>query len=58
MTELNANKIIIAAEVVVVCAITYGALALARSFFGREGLWVLGLAGLACALFWLLRLRK
>jgi hypothetical protein len=58
MTTLSAHKVIIAVEVIVVCAITYAALALTRAYFGREGLWLLGLSGLACALFALFRLRK
>jgi hypothetical protein len=58
MTTLSAHKIIVAAEVVVVCAITYAVLDLAREYFGREALWLLGIAGLALALFALFRLRK
>jgi hypothetical protein len=57
MATLNAHKLIIAVEVIVVCAVTYASLALAHTYFGREGLWLFGLAGLLCALlgFWWLR---
>lgn len=58
MTTLSAHKIIVAIEVVVVCAITYAALELTREYFGGEALWMLGIAGLAPALLGLLRLRK
>src|SRR5207245_198901 len=43
MTTLRAHKIIIAVEVLVVCAITYAVLVLTRAYLGREGLWALGL---------------
>jgi hypothetical protein len=58
MTTLSAHKIIVAIEVVVVCAITYAVLDLTRVYFGREALWASGMAGLALALFALFRLRK
>jgi hypothetical protein len=58
MTTLSTHKIIVAIEVVVVCAITYAVLDLTRVYFGREALWVLGIAGLGLALLALLRLRK
>jgi hypothetical protein len=58
MTILSANRLIIAAEMVIVCAITYGALEVARHFFGRAGFWLLGLAALFLAGFLLFRLRK
>lgn len=58
MTTLSTHKIIIAVEVIAVSAITYTALAFARAYFGREGLWLVGFTALACALFALFRLRK
>jgi hypothetical protein len=58
ITTLSAHKVIIAVEVIVVCAITYAALSLVHAYFGREGLWAFGFAGLLCALFALYRLRK
>jgi hypothetical protein len=58
MTTLNAQRVIIAVEVIAVCAITYVALELTRNYFGREGFWLVGLAGLFCALFGLIRLKK
>jgi hypothetical protein len=58
MATVKAHWLIIAVEVIVVCAVTYALLALARTYFGREGLWVLALAGLLCAFLGLWRLRK
>jgi hypothetical protein len=58
MTTLSAHKIIVAIEVVVICAITFAVLELTRAYFGREALWLLGIAGLALALLGLFRLRK
>jgi hypothetical protein len=55
---LSTHKIIVAVEVVVVCAITYAVLDLTRDYFGREALWALGIAGLALALLALARLGK
>jgi hypothetical protein len=58
MTTMSTHKIIVAVEVVVVCAITCAVLDLTREYFGREALWALGIAGLALALLALARLGK
>ena len=58
MTALKANHLIIAAEIAIVGAITYGALEVARYFFDRTGLWLLGFAAFFLASFFLFRLRK
>jgi hypothetical protein len=55
MTTMSTHKIIVAVEVVVVCAIM---LDLTREYFGREALWALGIAGLPLALLALARLGK
>ena len=58
MATLSANKLIIAVQVIVVCATTLLALEVTRGLFGRPFLWLFGLALLCLAGVALFRIRK
>lgn len=58
MTTVHANKLIIAVQVVIACAVTLFVLELTKYFAGREAMWILGLAFLLLAGFALFRLSK
>lgn len=52
---LSAEKVIIAAQIIVVCAVTWGLLELVRHVGGRGALWTVGLPLLflsGFAFFW------
>ena len=58
MTTLSAERIIIAAQILVACAITWALLELVRNFIGRPAAWVLGVVILSLVGFALFRWRK
>jgi hypothetical protein len=58
MTFVSADKIIIAVQIVIVAAVTWGVLVLVRGYGGRPAFWLLGLTFFLLAGLALFRLRK